>query len=132
MDLRNMILNANPQTNLFSKTLQYKLSRQLMKERYKSNLSLDKISEMLGLTNNEYGNLEFGDTEIAVEEYERYLNKIIDYNLQKREVVSFEINLNSKVSNNSTFIDSVFYTNTNKSHNYKMSSLDYDIVKVAS
>lgn len=132
MDLRTMILKNNPGTDAFSQTMQYKLSRKLMSERYKSKLQLEEISNFLGLSESGYANLEFGDTKTPIADYVRYLNKMIDYNLEEKEVVSFHVNLDNQGTGKATFYDSFIYTNANIKNEYKMSTTDYNKVKVAS
>ena len=76
MDLVDMIIALNPQTKIFVNTEQYKLSRELMGIRYEYSLSLECICEVLGLTFDEYANLEFGDVSIEVKEYNMYIKKL--------------------------------------------------------
>lgn len=75
MDARQMIIENSKEIARFVKTEQYRISRELMKERYNQSKSVKEMADRLGLTFKEYVGLEYGDENISVEEYNKVLKK---------------------------------------------------------
>lgn len=69
-DARQLLVENSKELGRFVKTDQYKLSRELMKERYKQSKSEKELSKGLGISEEKYIGLECGDEEVSKEEYE--------------------------------------------------------------
>lgn len=76
MDVRNQIIQNNPKLKKFVKAPQYKLSRRLMKMRYKKSLTEEDMASLLQVSFEKYIALECGDTTITEKEYNNVLNQI--------------------------------------------------------
>lgn len=96
MDLRSMMISKDTKLNEFTQTSQYRLSRVLMRERYKTSLSVHEIANLLNLTLDEYANLEFGDTSISNEDYKKYINILIENNLKNTPILQVKPNFFGK------------------------------------
>lgn len=65
---------------------QFKLSEILLDKRYELNLSFAKISNIVGLTEDEYIKYEYGNTQIPVEDYHKAIAKIEEYEKDHSQV----------------------------------------------
>lgn len=90
------MISKDTKLNEFTQTSQYRLSRVLMRERYKTSLSVHEIANLLNLTLDEYANLEFGDTSISNEDYKKYINILIENNLKNTPILQVKPNFFGK------------------------------------
>lgn len=74
-DARQLLVENSEELGRFVKTDQYKLSRELMKERYKQSKSEKDMSKGLDISEEKYIELECGDEEVSKEDYEGILKR---------------------------------------------------------
>lgn len=74
MDVRDLLISTVPGLKEYTETSQYKLSKTILKIRYKLSLDQQEMADKLGISFNEYVYLESGDENIPTERY----NKIVD------------------------------------------------------
>lgn len=75
MDARDMLVKNNTEIARFVKTEQYRLSRELMKTRYFLSMDDEEMATKLGVSFKYYIDLECGDEEVTIEEYEELIKR---------------------------------------------------------
>lgn len=95
---------------------QFKLSEILLDKRYELNLSFAKISEIVGLSKDEYIKYEYGNTDIPVEDYYRAIKRIETYERHLSQV-NITFDKNQYFLNNS---QSLNYDSSDKSGNFEL------------
>lgn len=69
MDIRNLLIENDEDLFEFTQTIQYELSREIMKLRYDASFTEVEMAKALDISFNEYIALESGDTTITEEDY---------------------------------------------------------------
>jgi len=111
MDIRDLIIRDNPELKTFTQSDQYKLSRTMMKIRYKLSFSSQDLADLLDISLYDYVNLESGDMSTTVIEYneivDEMINLLIDYQAKKiTKYINDNTNLPKNKNTNSNYISS--------------------------
>lgn len=86
MDIRELLITHNSELENFMNSNQYKLSKTILKIRYKLSYSPNDVAEILDVSFNDYIKLESGDLTTSVERYNEIVNTLLDYLNKKMEL----------------------------------------------